>query len=370
MATTSRLEGAHLTAVATPTGTRAVPSTAAPAQPELDRLVHDEPTSLDFFQAVRLLERLHPERDPVGGFGDPAREVVRFAVNPATAFPPSEIAALTETDSGQLRMAVNFMGLNGPQGVLPLVYSAHVAERVRAKDTATAAFLDLFNHRMISLFHRAWEKSRITEGRAREARDRFTAHLLDLIGLGTPGLQERLGLSDDALIFYSGLLAIQSRSASALEQLVTDYFGVSAEVEQFVGGWYPLDEGAQCRLGEEDDPSAQLGVGAAAGDEIWDQQARIRLRLGPMTRRQYERFLPTGDAYQPLRELTRFFTNDELDVDVQLVLARDEVPACSLGADDDPAPPLGWCTWLRSAPFGRDADDTILTLHPDAGVLT
>ena len=370
MATASGLESASLTGAATPAGTRAVSAMAGSAQPELERLVREHPTSLDFFQAVRLLGRLHPERNPVGGFGDPANEVVRFAVNPSTAFPPSEIAALVEGATGQPVMTVNFMGLNGPQGVLPLVYSAHVADRVRAKDPTTSAFLDMFNHRMISLFYRAWETSRITAVRERVTDDRFTGHLLDLVGLGTPGLQDRLEVTDESLIFYSGLLALQPRSAAALEQIVEDYFGVRAEVEQFVGGWYPLDEGTQCRLGDEEDASGQLGVGAVAGDEIWDQQARIRLRLGPMTRRQYDRFLPTGDAYRPLRELTRFFTNDQLDVDVQLILARDEVPACSLGADDGPAPPLGWCTWLRSAPFRRDADDTILTLHPDAGVLT
>jgi type VI secretion system protein ImpH len=223
---------------------------------------------------------------------------------------------------------------------------------------------------MISLFYRAWEKSRITVMRDRDGDDPITGHLLDLIGLGTPGLRNRLGVSDEALIFYSGLLGLQSRSATALEQMVEDYFGVPAEVEQFVGGWYSLDEGTQCHIGDEDGASSQLGIGAVAGDEIWDQQARIRLRLGPMTRAQYERFLPTGDAHASLHELARFFTNDELDVEVQLVLARDEVPACALGADDDPAPPLGWCTWLRSAPFQRDADDTILTLHPYADALT
>ena len=370
MATTSRLESAALTGAATPAGTPTVSAAPGSHQPELERLVRDAPTSLGFFQAMRLLERLHPDRDPVGGFGDPAREVARFAVNPSTAFPPGEIAALEELESGQPRMTVNFLGLNGPQGVMPLVYSAHVAERARAKDTATSAFLDMFNHRMISLFHRAWKKSRITAARGHEVDDRFTGHLLDLIGLGTPGLQGRLELTDETLIYYSGLLGLQSRSAAGLEQLLEDYFGVRAEVEQFVGGWYALDEGTQCRLGDEDGASGQLGVGAVAGDEIWDLQARIRIRLGPMTRRQYERFLPTGDAYQALRELARFYTNDELDVDVQLVLARDEVPACALGADDGVPPPLGWCTWLRSTAFQRDPDDTILTLHPDADVLT
>jgi type VI secretion system protein ImpH len=341
---------------------------AAVAQPGLDRLLREEATSVGFFQAVRLLERLLPDRDPVGGFGDPAREIVRFGANPSVAFPPGEIAALEQDDDGgQPRMTVNFMGLNGPQGVLPLVYSVQVADRARVKDTALRDFLDLFNHRIISLFYRAWEKSRLDVAREHERQNRITGHLLDLIGLGSAGLQNRLALDDEALIFYSGLLALRPRSATALQQMIEDYFGVNAEVEQFVGGWYALDEGTQCRLGDETGECGQLGIGSVAGDEIWDQQSRVRLRLGPMSRSQYDRFLPTGDAHAPLRELTRFFSGDQLDFEVQLVLAQDDVPGCMLGADDAEAPPLGWSTWLRSAPFTRDADDTILSLHPDAG---
>jgi type VI secretion system protein ImpH len=374
MGTTSGIESAPLAPAAVRPRAAAPepppPAARESAQPGLERLVRDAPTSIGFFHAVRLLERLHPDRDPIGGFGDPAQEVVRLRVTPSIAFPPSEIAAIDDRAGRQPTMTVSFMGLNGPQGVLPLVYSAHVAERVRAKDTTTSAFLDLFNHRMISLFYRAWEKSRIAVTHQRGAGDRFGGHLLDLIGLGSPGLRNRLGLSDEALIFYSGLLALQSRSATALEQMVEDYFGVRAEVEQFVGGWYALDEDTQCRLGDEEDASSQLGIGAVAGDEIWDQQARIRLRLGPMSRRQYERFLPTGDAHAPLDELARFFTNDEMDIEVQLILARDEVPGCTLGGDDGGSPPLGWCTWLRSGQCQRDPDDTILTLHMDAGVHT
>ena len=93
---------------------------------------------------------------------------------------------------------------------------------------------------------------------------------------------------------------------------------------------------------------------------MWDQQARVRLRLGPLTREQYERFLPSGGGHALLRTLARFFSHDQFDFDVQLVLARGDVPGCVIGSDE--APPLGWRTWLRTKPFARDADDTILTL--------
>jgi type VI secretion system protein ImpH len=148
----------------------------------------------------------------------------------------------------------------------------------------------------------------------------------------------------------------------ALEQLLKDYFDVPVDVQQFVGGWYPLSANTQCSLGDETSASAQLGLGAVAGDEIWDQQARVRIRIGPLSRQRYNEFLPEGRAYEALRTLTRFFSEDRFDFEVQLVLARDEVPGCVLGGEDEMATPLGWATWMRSAPFVRDADETVLNL--------
>jgi len=254
------------------------------------------------------------------------------------------------------------MGLTGPLGVLPLTYTLRVAERERLHDHAFRDFLDLFHHRLISLFYRAWEKYRFMVAYERDRQDRFTAHLLDLIGLGATTLRDRLPLQDEALVFYAGLLALRSRPAAALRQLPADYFGVPVEVEQFIGGWYILADETQCRLDEDGvDASGQLGLGAVVGDAIWDQQSKVRLRLGPLTRRQYDDFLPTGAAYRSLGAITRFYAGEQFEFEVRLVLARDEVPWCTLAADDS-APPLGWSTWLGASRRGRDPDDTVLAL--------
>jgi type VI secretion system protein ImpH len=331
--------------------------------PLLDRF-RDDPTVFEFFQAVSLLERLLPDRAPVGEFEDPRDEIVRFRTATSVAFPASEIQAFEAAPDGvgPPRMTVNFMGLTGPQGLLPLVYSLYIAERQRARDYAPKEFLGIFEHRALSLFYRAWERSHVAVTHGRGKRDWLTRHLLDLVGLGTEGLADRAQVRDDALLFYAGLLGIGSRPAVALEQLLTDYFGVPAEVQQCVGAWYPLDLSTQCALDDDHgSASTQLGLGAVAGDELWDPQSRVRVRLGPLTRAQYDRFLPGGAAHEELRALTRFFANDQLDFEIQLVLVRDDVPSCTLGGDDADLP-LGWCTWLRTAAFARDPDDTTFTL--------
>jgi type VI secretion system protein ImpH len=328
----------------------------------MDLLLESEPYRFAFYQAVRILERTQPGRHPVGQFFHPSREAVRFAAHPTFSFPASEIQSLERRDDHLPVMTVNFMGLIGPQGVLPLVYTGLVAERVRARDTALRDFLDIFNHRVVSFLYRAWRKYRAVVASEQGEHDAISAHVRDLIGLGTAGLQDRQSVPDQALVFYGGLLAQQPRSATVLEQLLADYFGVDVEVEQFAGAWYRLDPNTQCCLGAGILGSEQLGAGAVVGDEVWDQQSVVRIRIGPLTLERYLDFLPTGSAYQPLRDMTRLFAGNEIDFEAQLILKRREVPDCELGAEGQAAPRLGWVTWARTVQMGRDPADTILRL--------
>lgn len=363
---------------APPPSSAAEPDGARPAPHDALRALASDPASFGFFQAVRMLERLRPGRAAVGRFGDLAEEAVRFSVHPSLAFPPGELHALALPDAGPAAMSVNFMGLTGAQGVLPPHYTPLAAERSRGGREAPAfgAFLDLFHHRALSLFYRAWEKNRVPMRAERGGDDPLRRHLLDAVG-GGPGpggpARDRVrgGAGDDGpdgaleavLVRYAGLLAPVTRGAVGLEQLLADVFGVPATVEQFVGGWFPLGDADRRGLGDDDEGEAgQLGVGTVVGDQAWHPQSGIRVRLGPLARGEYDRFLPTGPAYPLLRTLVRFYTHDQFDCEVRLVLARDQVPACVLGGGEGDPQPLGWSTWARSRPAARDADDTILRL--------
>jgi type VI secretion system protein ImpH len=344
--------------VATPSGTRDL----ALARRDLETRLQAEPFCFEFFQAVRLLERFSPARKPAGRFYHPATEAVRFGAHPSLSFPASEIQSLVWREAKAPMMTVNFIGLFGPQGVLPLYYTELVMERLRERDTTMRDFFDLFNHRIISLFYQAWEKHRLPIAHEQGEMGRFSQLLLALIGLGTPGLQQRQKVPDDSLIFYGGLLAQQPRSAAALRQLLTDYFGIPVEIEQFVGSWCRLDPETQCRMEEGSGYSDELGVGAVIGDEVWEPQSRVRIKLGPLSLTQYLGFLPDGTAYAPLKAITKFFSGDGLDFEVQLILERRQAPPCELGAEGDAAPRLGWVTWMKSAAMGRDPADTVLRL--------
>jgi type VI secretion system protein ImpH len=318
------------------------------------------PGRFSFFQAVRILEAVSPDRARVGGVEGPEREAIRFSSHSSIAFPATEIEELASAEDGASKMTVNFMGLVGPQGVLPLDYTVLTEERVRVRDTALRDFLDIFQHRIISLFYRAWLKHRFLEQRERGEEDDLTAHLFDLAGLGLPSHRRLPHLSVQALAGYTGLLAAQTRSAQALEQLLGDFFDVPVSVEQFVGDWYPVRGRDQCEIGDEGRASSRLGMGALAGDEIWDPQARVRVKLGPLSRPQYDALLPEGRSHASLRTLLRFFSHGEHEFEVQLVLDEEDVPALHVGADDSER--LGWTTWLRTRRPDGPADQTIFRI--------
>jgi type VI secretion system protein ImpH len=327
-------------------------------------------TRFEFFQAVRLLERMYRGLKPVGRHDHPAEEVVRFRGNSSLQFPASEIQAIGRVDgAAQQSMWVNFIGLTGTLGVLPRHYSLLLNDPTLEKHTgALREFLDLFNHRLISLFYRAWEKYRFTVAyeRAEQARrtaveergeiaahdeDTFSQNLFCFIGLGTAGLRNRLTIDDQILLYYAGLLAQRPRSAVALEGILSDYFGVPVTVVQFQGQWFEMNADLLSSLGAGGQNN-QLGVSAVLWERIWDPQARFRIRIGPVGFKQFQDFLPGADAYAHLLELTRFFVGEEVNFEVEPILRREEVPFCLLGRDR--AIRLGWSMWLKTHEFEED----------------
>lgn len=330
----------------------------------LRELLERDPYSVRFFQAVRLLERIYPDRRPVGLFVSPNSEVVRFSSAPTFAFPASEIQDFQRGKDGQLKLSVNFMGLSAAVGALPHVYTDFLLERARAKDHGPGDFFDLFNHRIISLFYRAWQKYRfyVAYERTGAGDDVVSRRLLDLIGLGTKGLGRRMQIADEACLYYTGLLSERRPTALGLEQLLADYFGVCVQVQQFTGRWNRLPPGNQTFLRDSGAFCEQLGMGTIVGDEVWDQHGTVTIRLGPMKFERYVQFLPGGDAHRELRAWLRFYANREFDFIVQLVLEREETPRMELGVPGPGASRLGLVSWIKNRPLQRDPDEATYQL--------
>ncbi len=328
----------------------------------LNQELFDDPERFEFFQAVRILERMFPERASVGRDGLPSKEIVRFRSRASLAFPQSQIHEIIEvndefSEQTKNEMLVNFMGMIGPMGVLPNHYTELVITRARfGRDTSLWAFLDLFTHRAISLFFRAWEKYRFPVQYER-GNDHFTKFLLDFAGIGTRGLRGKLNLPDESLLPYGGLIAQKPHSAISIEKMLADYFDVKCEIQQFSGQWLALDDESITKVGTE---NSHLGLSVVIGTRIWDNQSKFRVVFGPLPFIRYQAFLPNGSAHKAATSMIRFMVGEESDFDLQLKLKAKEVPGCILTTRAKRRPMLGWTSFLKTKPFKKDDDQLVL----------
>jgi type VI secretion system protein ImpH len=324
----------------------------------VERLLERNAPEFDFFQAVRRLECASPDKPRIGKALRAADEAVRFCQQPSLAFAPGAVHHYEPaTETRKARLVVNFLGLLGPNGPMPLHVTEYVFDRMRNHgDRTLAAFLDVFHHRILSLFYRAWACNRQSVSYDRPDQDRFFAYVASLCGRGDESFQGRDAAPDVAKLHFSGYLGCQTHHADGLRYLLEDYFGIKTEIEEFVGQWISLPDASLCRLGASRE-NGMLGSSVVVGAKFWDCQQRFRIRMGPMGLPDYERLLPTGGSFLRLRAWLRNALGDELSWEVQLVLRAGEVPPTRLGGFGR----LGWSVWLQSAPPEKDADKLVLS---------
>lgn len=317
------------------------------------------PWAFDFFQALRHLECLHADQPRFGCSRRAADDAVRLAQQPSLDFAPSTLAAFDSAgkpDTGPTappRLEVFFFGLFGPNGPLPLHLTDYARDRLHnAHDPTFARFADVFHHRLLSLFYRAWADARPAVTFDRPESDRFAMYVGSLFGLGMDSLCHRDAMPDLAKRHYAGLLSGQTRHADGLRAMLADFFKLPVEIESFIGHWITLPESSRCRLGESPATGA-LGLTVVIGERVWDCQHKFRIIIGPLSLTDYERLLPGGDSLKRLAAIVRNYIGDELEWDLNLVLKKEAVPPLLLGRQGR----LGWTTWLMERRLDKDADD-------------
>ena len=326
----------------------------------LKRLMLEQTGRFEFLQAVRLMKKIWPDRKPVGGDFDPRAEVVRFVTDISPVFAKSDIQEAVEHDDGRpAELQVNFMGVATPGtfGALPRRYAEEIRTLSKQKNTALREFLDLFNHRMISLFYRARERNLPTLAYDRGGDNAFESALSGILGTGTPGLAGRLALDDCMIMGRAGLLAMKPIGVSALAGLIRSIFGQPVEIEQFCPAIYPIEVDDRNALGFA---NSVLGEDLYLGVKVTLVQSKIRICLGPMSREAYEEFLPHSLGFQRLADLVHFAVGEELDFEIKLSLLAEDVPSVRLGDTSPEAGRLGWSSWIGDEERSEPAEDAMI----------
>ncbi len=322
---------------------------------ELIKALQEKPYEFGFYQALRLIECHYKDRPRLGKSKRPVDDPIRLSQVPSLTFESSSLAEFDPGKDGKPhRLKVRMLGLLGPNGPLPLFLTEFVQERQRKfNDQTFAKFLDIFHHRMLSLFYRAWANNEPTISFDRPESDRFSDYVGSLIGLGIPALRKRDNIPDNAKFYYSGRLSCQVKCAGGLQAMLADYFSLSVEIQEFVGEWLELPQKHVCQLGVA---NSTLCESLILGSRIWGSQHKFRIKLGPLNAEAYERFLPIGDKFRGLVTLVRNYVGDELAWDVNLILKWEDIPELCL----DGKCRLGWTTYLGKRSDRKDANDLIL----------
>ncbi len=321
-----------------------------------------EPWRFDFFDTLRRLERQFGrkvEADPgrpddrsarpalprIGDAASRRDEYVLLGQDPYFEFPASNLSAFAQKSERKFAILVKFLGLLGPNGALPLATTEEAWRWMLARDDAFPRFLDIFNHRFLQLFYRAWADSRPAAQHDRPAEDRFIAYVGSAIGLGSPIFAGLDGIADSGKLGIAGLLGAKAKSASRLRGAIRALFNTDCEIDQFVGTRLELAPEDRSRLGAV---LCSLGVDAMIGGTFYSVQDKIRIRLFVADMEEYRRFLPEGRLCEPLVDLVYFMFGDEIDWDIELSLPARCAPPMRLGSTTR----LGWTSWLAPDPEG------------------
>ncbi|SAK83094.1 putative cytoplasmic protein [Caballeronia calidae] len=313
------------------------------------------PHGYDLFQALRWLDALSPGRAPLGHAARPRDEPVRLGQQASLAFAASMLAGVEDDGAAPPRMTIHGFGLFGPNGPLPSHLTEYAHERAAQHDDPTfAAFADLFHHRLILLFYRAWADAQPTVSLDRAGRAHFDRHVASLIGRDAPEQTAVDALSPHARCFHAGHLVRHTRNPEGLVQIVRRHFGVAARIVEHVPQWVAIERTQRCAI-HATRPTQPLG-GALLGIAVRDAQSRFRIVLGPLALDAYRRFLPGGAHAQQLAQWVREYIGIEFDWDVQLELAPDAVPALALGAPHG----IGRSAWLGRRLDPQPARDLVV----------
>ena len=320
----------------------------------IDRL-QKSPEKHHVFQALRIIEAHYKDAPRLGESRRPSEDKVRLAQDVSLAFPPSTLTEFVPPQGKKPGRLHNlFFGFFGPQGPLPLHMTEYARDRLRNhRDPTIVAFANMLTHRLMGLMYRAWSAARPAPSFDR-GNDPFEQKVGALAGHMGKGMRDRDDMPDMARRYFAGHLSAGSKTPGGLVAILSAFFEVSVNIQEFVGSWLELEPDDRWQLGQP----AGLGQSTSLGSRVWSRAAKFRITIGPLTLKDYERMLPGGDSQKRLEAIVRNYVGDTLDWDVNLILAGEEVPRAVLGGSTR----LGHNSWTR---VRDDTDDT----RPDAGDL-
>lgn len=305
----------------------------------------------NFYQLVELLHQMAVAWEKPAHSRGPASEAIRFKSTASLAFPTRDIIALTVSLRGQFELEVSFLGLHGSESPLPGYYLDSLAWEDAQNENRLTDFMNVFNHRLLTLLHQIWRKYRYYIC-FDNSKDAFSQRMFSLVGLGSETIRNKLQINHSKMLAYAGLLASPGRAPEVICSLVSHCFGLA---DVTLNSWQfrkvAIDPAQQNRLGakvkvrgKKFNEKSVLGVNFSIGAQVADRSGKFRLCINQLTREQFLSFLPDGENYAPLVMFVAFIMRDQFAWDLRLGLAEQQVGGMVLGRKQNNL--LGWTSFL------------------------
>lgn len=287
------------------------------------------------------------------------QDPLRLGQTPLLHFHSSAFASISEVKSSQtFRLSNAYLGLFGQNGPLPTHITEYaIQRRYKHKDTTLIAFCDMFHHRFISLFYRAWADSQPAISHDFSANQNQNAVTVSTFSRqdtfakrvsvfsGTIDFDRRArnaikATQTDVDQYFAGLLSMKNRSAGMLQQILEEYLNLPVKINQFVGRWLTIPSTERCRLGGQ---NAGLGSTAVIGRSSFQRCFNLSINIGPLNFEDYATLIASPRTFKQMRVLASKAIGSEYELKFEVSLAQGQKKQSKLGQSS-----LGVDSWVCS----------------------
>ena len=293
-----------------------------------------------FRAAVAFIERSIGARVRPGEDGPFADEPIAFRHDGSLSFSSGDITNIStrrtaggDVDRPPIEMLTTFLGLTGSVSPLPPYFAEEITQDSGPEQTQRD-FLDVFHHRVLSLFYRVTSRYSPAMEFTSDMLDPWTKRFLCIGGIDGFGSDLGTRLPRWRLVQLLPLLVRPTNTAwtieTALTHVLSEYLGnAKVSIQQFVGAWVPIDPAQKIRLGKA---NSNLGVNTLIGASAYDYGGKIRISVGPLDFADYQRFRSDPAVRNLIDATVALLMRDPLEYDLSLQLGEGALPGLQMSA--------------------------------------
>ncbi|REL27686.1 type VI secretion system baseplate subunit TssG [Thalassotalea euphylliae] len=314
---------------------------------------HQQRDMFELFALMRAIESRALLSQPLGHSKTPRDDVARFGQSPLSAFHAAAISNISlSTKIGKYKIKNSYWGLFGHNGALPSHLTEYAQERIsKHKDDTLCEFLDIFHHRLICLYYRAWKTGYPAIQFDHMQTNQFVQQLSALARSESGALSTDIhpqATSDSSPahqrgLYFAGLLTHKNLGAKAVQQILSDLFSVAVIVNEFQASWLTIARRDRSVLTKSGTANNKLKHNAIIGKRTFQRSYKVTVELAALKLEQYTQFLPNHAQGKALKRWINQLISPDITVDVTLNLASGECCSSRLSQQTR----LGYTSWLQ-----------------------